>query len=147
MPCLFVIAGPDEGSLFALSGTDPVTVGRGDDAVMQLVDERASRVHCSLAPVQDAANDFGIAVTRWVLSDAGSSNGTRVGAETIDGEITLQDGDVIGLGRTAVAFLSDDYEQVGDARARCNELQINATISEAGWPMHNPSTKGTLTDE
>lgn len=148
MPCLFVIAGPDEGTLHQLSGTDTVTIGRGDDATMQLVDERSSRVHCGLSPRQETAGDFGIPVTRWVLSDNGSSNGTRVGAERIDGDVTLEDGDVIGLGRTGVAYLADDYTMADDARQRCDELRIDSgTLSESGWPMENPAASRTLTEE
>jgi pSer/pThr/pTyr-binding forkhead associated (FHA) protein len=147
MPCLFVVSGPDEGLIYTLDASAPVTIGRGDDAIMQLVDERASRVHCGLTPAQESAGDFGIPVTQWVLTDAGSSNGTRIGNETIDGEVKLCDGDVIGLGRSGIAFLQDDYADADDARARCSELSVHLTESDAGWPMDNPATKGTLTDE
>lgn len=148
MPSLYVIAGPDEGSLFQVSGTDRITIGRGDDATMQLVDERSSRVHCGITPRQETAGDFGIQVTRWMLSDQGSSNGTRIGAERIDGEVVLHDGDVIGLGRTGVAFLADDFDDADDARRRCGELGLDpGTLPDAGWPMENPATRGTLHED
>ncbi|MCH2135594.1 MAG: FHA domain-containing protein [Phycisphaerales bacterium] len=147
MPCLFVIAGPDEGTVHQLHG-EPTTIGRGDAATLQLVDERASRVHCGLTPRQETAGDFGVPVTRWVLEDKGSSNGTRIGQEKIDGEVILQDGDVIGLGRTNVAYLSDSCTDTEQARARCTELGIDAgTLSEAAWPMENPAARGTLHED
>ena len=148
MPCLYVIAGPDEGILFKLEGDDLITIGRGDNATMQLVDERSSRVHCGVEPRQVTAGDFGIAVKKWALIDKGSSNGTRVGAERIDGDVVLEDGDVIGLGRTSVVYLTDDCDEPDAARARCAVLGINAgTLSDAAWPMDNPAARGTLTDE
>ena len=147
MPCLFVFAGPDEGGLLALNPDTPLTIGRGDDATMQLVDERASRVHCALQPSTEVSGDFGMAVTRWVLSDAGSSNGTRIGPEVIRGDVTLEDGDTIQLGRTAIVYLTDSLTDVDEARARCNELKIKVSIEAAGWPLEDPSNRGTLNDE
>ena len=81
MPCLFVIAGPDEGCLHALDADKPATVGRGDDAILQLVDERSSRIHCCVQSSSVISSDLGMPVTQWVVSDAGSSNGTRVGSD------------------------------------------------------------------
>jgi pSer/pThr/pTyr-binding forkhead associated (FHA) protein len=148
MPCLYVIAGPDEGTLFKLEGDSLVTIGRGDDATMQLVDERSSRVHCGVSPKQVIAGDFGIPVKRWALSDQGSSNGTRIGAERIDGDAVLEDGDVIGLGRTSVVFLSDACDDRDTAEARCSSLGIDSgTLADGGWPLENPAARGTLQDD
>lgn len=147
MPCLYVISGPDEGTIFSLTGDGLVTIGRGDDATMQLVDERSSRVHCGLTPRQETAGDFGLAVKRWILGDCGSSNGTRVGNERIDGDVLLEDGDMIGLGRTGVVFLTDDYDDRDSAAARCATLGIDGgTLSDMGWPLENPAARGTLQD-
>jgi len=148
MPCLYVIAGPDEGTLLKLEGDDLITIGRGDDATMQLVDERSSRVHCGVEPRQVTAGDFGIAVKKWALIDKGSSNGTRVGAERIDGDVLLEDGDIIRLGRTSIVYLSDDCDDRDAAMARCTMLGVDpGTLSDAAWPIENPAARGTLQDD
>ena len=133
MPCLYVVSGPDEGSFFNLTGDGLVTMGRGDDATIQLVDERSSRVHCELTPRNLTAGDFGIAVKRWILNDKSSSNGTRVGAERIYGEVVLEDGDLISLGRTGVVFLNDNCPDADTAAARC-EVRWASTRARCRMP-------------
>ena len=147
MPCLFVIAGPDEGGLHALAADKPTTVGRGDDAVLQLVDERSSRIHCCIQSSSVVSGDLGMPVTQWVVSDAGSSNGTRVGSDLILGKVTLEDGDTIRLGRTAIVYLRDSLTGAEAARTRCKELDIQVSGEAAGWPMKAPAAERTLGDE
>ena len=101
----------------------------------------------ALRSTSEVSGDFGLAVTRWILSDAGSSNGTRVGHEKIEGNIQLQDGDVIGLGRTSVVYLADDPESPDACRARCLELGIHSDDIATGIPLEDTSRRGTLTDE
>ncbi len=146
MPCLFVIAGPDEGLVHGLNGESPTTIGRGDDAVLQLVDERASRVHCQVAPTSVVANDFGISVTRWVVTDAGSSNGTRVGSDKVEGECALSDGDTIYLGKSAIVYLQESLTDSMAARARCEEIGVEISGEVMGMPMSPPVQERTLQD-
>ena len=147
MPCLFIIAGPDEGGLHALNVDKPTTIGRGDDAVLQLVDERASRIHCRIQSSSVISSDLGMPVTQWVVSDAGSSNGTRVGSDLILGKVTLEDGNMIRLGKTAIVYLRDSLAGAEAARARCKELNIQVADEAAGWPMKAPAAERTLGDE
>jgi len=146
MPCLFVIAGPDEGCLHALDADKPATVGRGDDAILQLVDERSSLIHCCVQSSSVVSSDFGMPVTQWVVSDAGSSNGTRVGSDLVLGKVTLKDGDTIRLGRTAIVYLRDSLTDAEAARTRCKELNIQVSDELAGWPMNDPAEERTLGD-
>ena len=146
MPCLFVIVGPDEGLLYPLDTEKPTTIGRGDDAVLQLVDERASRIHCKVEPTSGVSNDFGLSVTQWIVSDAGSSNGTRIGTEVIEGQCTLADGDTILLGKSAIVYLQESLTDAGAARTRCEELNIQISDEVMGMPLSSPAQERTLQD-
>ena len=46
-----------------------ITIGRGGENTIPLIDERASRLHCCIEP--DGAG-------RWILKDLGSRNGTKL---------------------------------------------------------------------
>lgn len=71
----------------------PTIVGRALDCSICVRDILLSRRHCQFERFQD----------RWVVSDLGSKNGTRVGTETITRHI-LNDGDVVRLGKIQIAF-------------------------------------------
>lgn len=148
MPCLFVLRGPDNGVLRPLADQTEFTIGRSDEADLQLVDEHASRIHCRLTTTKEVAGDFGIEVTRWLLADAGSSNGTRIGAEVLTEPAKLSDGSIIGLGQTSIVFLQTACESTDEAQECCDRLGINAhTFSEHAWPLSSPSDTGTLNQD
>lgn len=146
MPCLFVIAGPDEGRLHELDPGRPTTVGRGDEASLQLVDERASRIHCCVESTSVLSKDLGMPVKQWVLSDAGSSNGTQVGDNVIKDQITLKDGDTFRLGRTAIVFFRESLDDAEAARNRCEKLDIQVSDEVMGWALTPPTAERTLND-
>lgn len=148
MASLYIVHGPDQGIVRTLKDDSYLTIGRSDEAQLQLVDERASRVHCRLRPVKELNEDFGIEVTRWMLEDAGSSNGTRIGAEVITEAARLNDGMIIGLGQTSVVFLEKTVKTAADAKARCEALGLDAnTLAEQAWPLNNPESTGTLNED
>lgn len=70
-----------------------VVLGRGDEADIQLEDERASRKNCKIAMVN---NNF-------VITDLESANGTFVNGEKIT-EKELQNGDKIQIGNSVFEF-------------------------------------------
>jgi len=70
-------------------------IGRAPDCQIQLTDDsEVSRYHSQL----DVASD------RVLLKDLGSSNGTRVNGQKIEGEVALASGDRIGVGGKEMAF-------------------------------------------
>jgi predicted component of type VI protein secretion system len=71
----------------------PITIGRSPDCTVVVRDVLLSRRHCQIEPLLD----------RWVVSDLGSKNGTFVDEQRIDRK-TLDDGDVIRIGRTNVCY-------------------------------------------
>lgn len=74
-------------------GEDPVTIGRHPDCDIVLSDPEVSRQHAEVRR-EDAG---------FMLVDLGSKNGTKVNGAGID-QRTLQDGDTITIGATAIRF-------------------------------------------
>jgi Protein of unknown function (DUF3662)/Inner membrane component of T3SS, cytoplasmic domain len=73
-----------------------VTIGRLADCDVVLTDKGASRKHAQLR-LRDGA---------WVLTDLGSTNGTRLNGQTVQSR-PLSDGDKITIGTTVIEFRSD----------------------------------------
>ncbi len=96
-----VVEGPDYGRVFALDKAETV-IGRGDDADLQLHDEKVSRRHLRLDLVAD-----GQAGPRVVVRDLGSKNGMRVNGERVHDQ-ALSSGDKIKLGDTILKFEEKD---------------------------------------
>ena len=73
------------------AGPVPITIGRsGDNAVVLDGDEFASVRHARVESARDGV---------WVV-DLGSTNGTYVNDERIDGRRRLREGDVVRIGET-----------------------------------------------
>lgn len=85
---LHVLDGVERGRVY-LEVPTPVRIGREDENDIRLTDERVSRFH---AKIQE---DSG----RLILTDLGSTNGTRVNGYPVQMRI-LQQGDQISIGRT-----------------------------------------------
>jgi predicted component of type VI protein secretion system len=77
-------------------GDRPITIGRGTEADLVILDEKASRLHCGIR-VWDG--DF-------LLKDLKSKNGTFVNGERVD-MARLDPGDQIRIGNCLFAFESD----------------------------------------
>jgi len=76
----------------------PIQVGRSPECEVAVRDILLSRHHCRIEPVGEG----------WVITDLGSKNGTRIGGADITRE-TLNDGDVIRMGKTAVRFFAGEF--------------------------------------
>lgn len=96
---LKVLEGMERGAVYAKLPL-PVTIGRESDSDVQLNDDRVSRAHAKL---QDHSG-------RVILTDLGSTNGTRVNGHPIQMRV-MQHGDVMLIGRCVLLFnqsLSDE---------------------------------------
>ena len=91
MPTLTVIQGPDRGKTFEVDGTSAV-IGRDPACEVALRDPGISRAHARMV----------LKGTRYVLVDAGSSNGTFVNGVRIS-EADIEAGDQIRVGNTIMA--------------------------------------------
>jgi pSer/pThr/pTyr-binding forkhead associated (FHA) protein len=91
---LRIVAGGNAGSVIPLSGAS-VTLGREAGNTVQLADARVSRFHARIDFMDRA----------WVLSDLGSTNGTRLNGVRVT-RAGLAPGDWIYLGDTVIAVES-----------------------------------------
>ena len=94
----------------------PITVGREEGNDIQLNDERISRFHAKIQLDHD----------RMVLTDLGSTNGTKVNGEDIQLRI-LRYGDLISVGRSVLLFGS--REQIAK---RLQDLRLSSSGDESG---------------
>jgi serine/threonine protein kinase len=95
---LHVLAGPDEGRVFALGG-DPLLLGRSRATESHLLDPHVSRVHCQIHLEGD----------KFIVTDFDSAGGTFVNGKRISRQ-PLQPGDLIRIGNTPLQFLESDAD-------------------------------------
>ena len=91
---LVVRHGPNAGSSFRLTA-EHTNVGRHPDSEIFLDDITVSRRHATIERTPEG----------YVVTDAGSLNGTYVNRQRID-EITLTDGDEVQIGKFKLVFFS-----------------------------------------
>ena len=72
----------------AVELTDAAILGRAERADVVLADPAVSSEHARVSRVGRA----------WVISDLGSTNGTRLNDRRVDGDVPLAHGDVVALG-------------------------------------------------
>ena len=96
MVTISILEGLERGREFRNLPT-PVTIGREEDNVIQLNDERVSRVHAKLQ------EDSG----QIILTDLNSTNGSRVNGHPVQLRV-LQPGDHLQIGRCTLLFGSDE---------------------------------------
>ena len=99
-----VLEGMERGVVYAREGL-PISIGREEDNTIQLNDDRISRFHAKLQ------NHSG----RVILTDLGSTNGTRVNGHPVQMRV-MQQGDVIAVGRCVLLFSAQhaDEEELTD---------------------------------
>lgn len=107
---LRVLSGTDRGRVFDDLKT-PLTIGREDVNEVQLNDERISRCHIKIQEDRD----------KIVLTDLGSTNGTKVNGEDIQLRI-LRYGDIIALGRSVLLYGTREQIAGRLAELRKNEM-------------------------
>jgi hypothetical protein len=86
----------DGGERTVPLASQTVTIGRLADCDVVLKDKGASRKHAQLK-LRDGT---------WVLTDLGSTNGTRLNGQTVQSR-DLSDGDKITIGTTVIEFRGD----------------------------------------
>ncbi len=102
----------------------PVTIGREEDNVIQLNDERVSRVHAKL---QDDRGQV-------ILTDLNSTNGSRINGHPVQLRV-LQPGDHVQIGRCTLLYGSD-------AQIAEHADQLGVEVS-ALTPLSSPTDGGS----
>ena len=94
---LRIVKGIPPNARFPVEG--PVTIGRGPENRIDLLDVRVSRKHAQVRPTAEGV----------ILEDFGSTNGTTVNGQLVQGPIRIVAGDAIGLGDTILRLeVADD---------------------------------------
>ena len=88
---LVVTAGPLAGTKITL-GDQPILIGRADDSTLVLTDDFASSRHARLT------NRGG----SWYVEDLGSTNGTYLDQQRVQGPLLVNPGQPIRIGQTAL---------------------------------------------
>ncbi len=92
---LVVTAGPLTGTKITL-GDQPILIGRADDSTLVLTDDFASSRHARLT------NRAG----QWYVEDLGSTNGTYLDQQRVQGPLLVSPGQPIRIGQTALELRS-----------------------------------------
>lgn len=118
MITLQIIDGHERGRVYSDLAA-PVSLGREEDNVIRLNDERVSRFHAKIQVDQD----------RVILTDLESTNGTRVNGHPIKMRI-LQEGDQISIGRSILLY-GGDSELEGTVYAEADGPTANGFDPDA----------------
>ncbi len=81
-------------------GLAALTVGRLPDNALVIADDKASRHHCVIEPVEGG----------FRVRDLGSSNGTRLNNKPVSVEL-LDNGDVVRIGSTELRYIDPEQQQ------------------------------------
>jgi hypothetical protein len=92
---LVVTAGPLTGTKITL-GDQPILIGRADDSTLVLTDDFASSRHARLT------NRSG----QWYVEDLGSTNGTYLDQQRVQGPLLISPGQPIRIGQTVLELRS-----------------------------------------
>ncbi len=105
---LIVLSGTNVGQVFEINARK-VTIGRDDDADIQIMDAGISRRHAMI--IRDHGGTF-------LLQDTGSRNGTFANNNKVESTYKLQDGDKIQLGvMTILKFTFSNDPEANYAQA------------------------------
>jgi diguanylate cyclase (GGDEF)-like protein len=121
---LVVIYGGELGRRYPLGGTEStvVEIGRALGNTIVIEADSVSRQHARLYPEGDG----------HFVEDLGSTNGTLVGGERIEGPRRLAHGDLIKIGGVVLRFLCG-----GDLESRYHEEIYRLTIVDGLTQVHN----------
>ena len=128
-----ILEGLERGQLFENVAT-PITLGREDDNVIRLNDERVSRFH---AKIQEDGD-------RIILTDLDSTNGTRVNGHPVAMRV-LQYGDQVMIGRCLLVYGSN--EQITERLCEIQAMQPSSSGSPDQTQMLGGSKAGVSVDD
>ena len=129
---LTVTGGPESDRQWTIDSDTPVTIGRGDQADIVLIDAEISRIHCRISCPEG----------QWLLEDKGSLNGTFVNGRKT-GQSPLQHGDRVHLGNSALRF--DEVAEQAEAPGPAPAVAMR-TCSRCGGELPPGSTSCPVCD-
>jgi hypothetical protein len=129
---LLVIAGPDEGRVFPLSGGTILGIGRSHaHSEIPLQDLKVARVHCQIEVDEQG----------FVLADLESPTGTFVNDKPVTRQ-PLQPGDIIRLGETQLRFQDEAAAKAAPPAAAKPATAADTPLPFERFPELSGSTLG-----
>lgn len=134
------LEGENEGVELRIHPPRTLTIGRSEECDVYLGEKKISRRHCQII----------VEETRVVLRDLGSTNGTFINEQRLEGEQTLSPTDRVQMGTTLLGFSFQG--ETGESLARMSDVATGAHVdpSQKTAPRHDskaPETKGPMGDE
>lgn len=121
---LIMRSGPTVNAVYPLEG-DLITVGRDASNTIQINDAEISRRH-ALLEFQGG---------KYLIKDAGSTNGTHVNGQRLNAPYVLKPGDVISFGEQIVlAFESSNFDPGATVASSRGALQGAHPVAQAPAP-------------
>ena len=115
IPKLIVLNELLRGQMFELT-QDEITIGRSDDRTICLKDPTVSTLHCKLTRKDG----------KYVIADAGSTNGTKVNGNPLTAEYELQSGDTVRIGAFELLYDTEDKTMTMSIQKTQTGIDINA---------------------
>ncbi len=111
---------------------EKVQVGRDKSNSVVVADQKVSRHHVSLSPIDDT----------FIVTDKGSANGTYLNGVLISHPIRLKDKDRITVGDTTFLFSTDissaELALMSDSNASAASLPVYLPQPQNSKPINNP---------
>ena len=138
MAYLVVREGPKWTDVFRLIEGRTVTIGRAPSNQIVIKDERCSRYHAEVFSSEG----------HWTLRDLDSRNGTELAGDRIQGDYTLEPGDVFKVAHAQLAFVNDlsnafpESSAIDLSELEDEETEIRNQDSEESsiLSLHEPTT-------
>lgn len=124
-PTLMLDLGPAENRMVRLD-SDEVTVGRSQNVNCRLEDPRVSRLHAELRREADAV----------VLVDLGSTSGTYVNGDRLEGPRVLSHGDKVAFGPVEATFESPTPTEDATAVFQMAEIEPEPDLPHLSPRQH-----------
>ena len=132
---LTIVDGKDTGKNIEIT-KDEIIAGRSLDNDFVISDSSVSRKHFKITKEGD----------RFMISDMGSGNGTKVNGSKITSSTTLSDGDIISAGARQIKFeiLNPDLKPKVQAQRVTKQTMEPVYIEEEEEPVKKGSSAGIL---
>src|SRR6266850_2963683 len=117
-PRFAIVSGPQSGSVVPLPPGEFV-VGRDEAADLSFSDDALSRRHCMVTFEEG----------EYRLQDCGSTNGTTLNGDRLHGKRALRHGDRIGIGDTALVFLTEAEAGSAEPPVYFDDTPLDSTES------------------
>ncbi len=144
MATVLVLNGKNGGEYHAVVKERPLTIGRDDHLLCEILDAKVSHRHAEVL-FDESSGSF-------VVMDLNSRNGTKVNTDVCEPMLPVDDGDVIKVGHTLLVFTLRDFASYGEAKSAHKEfcqihekrIERNRVATKSGASEASGGLKGVF---